>query len=256
MENRPLNSESVAEIIVPVYNEGAGIRRMLDSLKEHLQYPVRVLICYDFEEDSTLQALRDYDAGPLEVVCVRNRTPGPHGAVLSGFAASRAPCVITFPADDDFNAPRVNHLIEAFQKGNEIVVACRFMAGGKMEGCPLLKSILVRTSSFFMYHVAGVPTRDSSNGLRLFSRKTIETIPIESDTGFVYSIELLVKADRLGWPIAEVPFLWRERATGKSRFRTLKWIPNYLIWVRFALKTRFLNLKETPIPSLMRSHGR
>ena len=49
--------------------------------------------------------------------------------------------------------------------------------------------------------------------------------------GFAYSIELLVKAHRLGWPIAEVPFLWHERKAGQSRFRTLRWLPAYLRWL-------------------------
>ena len=101
-----------------------------------------------------------------------------------------------------------------------------------MEGCPWLKAVLVRTAAFFMYHIARVPTRDASNGLRLFSRRVLDEIPIESKVGFAYSIELLVKAHRLGWPIAETPFLWRERKAGQSRFRTIRWLPQYLALAR------------------------
>ena len=31
------------------------------------------MICYDFEEDSTLAALKDYDPRPLQLAFVRNR---------------------------------------------------------------------------------------------------------------------------------------------------------------------------------------
>ena len=61
--------------------------------------------------------------------------------------------------------------------------------------------------------------RDPSNGLRLFSRRVIDEIAVESDSGFCYSIELLVKCHRLGWPIGEVPIEWYERTAGQSRFR-------------------------------------
>ena len=108
-----------------------------------------------------------------------------------------------------------------------------------MEDCPLLKAMLVRSSAWFMYHVARVPTRDSSNGLRLFSRRVLDQVPVES-IGFAYSIELLVKVHRLGWPIAETPFLWHERKAGQSRFRTLGWLPAYLRWLVYALGTTFL----------------
>ena len=73
--------------------------------------------------------------------------------------------------------------------------------------------------NFTLHHLARLPTTDASNGFRLFSRRVIDRIPVESDQGFCYSIELLVKAHRLGWPIADVPVRWFERRHGASRFR-------------------------------------
>jgi hypothetical protein len=91
-----------------------------------------------------------------------------------------------------------------------------------------------------MYHVVGVPTHDPTNGFRLFSRRVLDRIPIETTAGFAYSMELLVKAQRLGWRVEERPVQWFERKMGRSRFRVLKWAPSYLRWVWYALATRFL----------------
>ncbi len=234
-----MNSPVAADIVIPVFNEGPNIRDVLESLKP-IDLPIRVLICYDFEEDNTLGALKGYDPRPLQLLFVRNYTRGALGAVLAGFARSDAPCVVTFPADDDYNGLRVRALIEKHLEGHDIVAASRFMSGGRMDGCPLLKSVLTRSAALFMYYVARVPTRDASNGLRLFSRRVLNEIPIESKVGFAYSIELLVKAHRLGWSIAETPFLWRERKAGQSRFRTLGWLPQYSRWLFYALGTTFL----------------
>jgi hypothetical protein len=74
----------------------------------------------------------------------------------------------------------------------------------------------------------------------LFSRRVIERIAVESDQGFCYSIELLVKAHRLGWRIGEVPAQWFERRHGESRFRVLQWLPAYLRWYRYAFATTLL----------------
>lgn len=68
----------------------------------------------------------------------------------------------------------------------------------------------------------------------------IERMPIESDQGFCYSIELLVKAHRLGWPVAEIPAVWFERKHGTSRFKVLTWLPAYMRWFRYAFATTFL----------------
>ena len=109
-----------------------------------------------------------------------------------------------------------------------------------MVGCPWLKAILVRLSAFVLFHAARVPTSDASNGMRLFSRRLIERVPIESSSGFAYSIELLVKCHRLGWRAGNVPARWFERKRGTSRFRVLKWLPDYLRWFAYAFATTYL----------------
>lgn len=226
----------VLDIVIPVFNEGAAIRQVLDSLKA-VAYPARVLVCYDFDEDDTLTALSGYDPAPLEVLPVRNTGRGAFEAIATGLAVSTAPFVLTFPADDDYNGPRVNRLVQLGLDGHDLVSASRFMPGGSMVGCRLVKAVLVRSVSWFMRRVVGLPTHDATNGLRLFSRRVIDEIPIESRLGFAFSLELLVKVHRLGWPIAETPFLWIERRTGSSRFRILQWAPVYLRWVSYGLAT-------------------
>src|SRR4029077_20576348 len=111
--------------------------------------------------------------------------------------------------------------------------------GGAMVGCPPLKAALVRTANFTLRHLARLPATDASNGFRMFSRRVIEQIAVESDQGFCYSIELLVKAHRLGWTIGEVPVRWIERQHGASRFRVLKWLPGFLPRYCFAFRPAF-----------------
>jgi hypothetical protein len=113
-----------------------------------------------------------------------------------------------------------------------------------MVGAPPLKGFLVRAAAFTMYYGARLPVRDPSNGLRLFSRRVIEQIAVESTAGFCYSIELLVKCHRLGWPIGEVPFTWYERKVGKSRFRVMKWAPKYLRWYFYAFATTWFGARH------------
>jgi dolichol-phosphate mannosyltransferase len=230
------------DIVIPVYNEGANILQTLQSIAREVATPKRVLICYDREDDDTLPAIRDNRAtlGDLVIDFVRNRGRGAQGAVLSGFAAGRAPYAVMVPADDDYNAGIIDAMLARAETGCDIVCASRFMAGGSMVGCPWLKALLVRTGNFTLYHLARLPTRDASNGFRLFSRRTMGEIAVESDRGFCYSIELLVKCHRLGWQIGEVPANWFERTSGSSRFQVLRWLPAYLRWYAYAFATTYL----------------
>jgi len=238
------------DIVIPVYNEGDNIAPTLRALAHNAKTPLRVLICYDREDDNTLPAIaaiRDTLRG-MAIETVRNTGRGAHGAVLSGFAASTAPYAVVLPADDDYNAGMLDAMVAKAQSGCDIVCASRFMPGGGMHRCPWLKAVLVRAGNFTLYHLARLPTRDASNGFRLFSRRVIDRIAVESTRGFCYSIELLVKCHRLRWPVGEVPAQWYERAHGASRFQVIKWLPDYLRWYLYAFATTYLRRGAASVP--------
>jgi dolichol-phosphate mannosyltransferase len=242
------------DIIIPAYNEGSNILATLGSLVRELKTPARVLVCYDFPEDNTLPAIKENPQAhaDIPVEFVRNPGRGAHSAILAGFATSTAPFVLVLPADDDFNAGILDTMVAMGRGGCDIVCASRFMPGGKMEGCPLLKALLVRSAAFALHRIARVPTFDPTSGFRLFSRRVIDQIPIQSNIGFCYSIELLVKVHRLGWRIGELPAVWFERKHGASRFKILSWLPQYLHWFFYAFATTFL--RRTPNTIGLRPH--
>ncbi len=236
------------DIVIPVYNEGRNILRVLSALQAAVHVACRILICHDFDEDDTLVAIRDSWRGTLDITFVRNAGRGAHGAVLSGFAASTAHYIVVFPADDDYNPPILDKMVERASVGNDIVCACRFMPGGCMVNCPWLKNILVHGTAYTLRYLAGLPARDPTNGFRLFSRRLVKEVLIESSSGFTYSLELLVKCHRLGWSIAEVPARWFERTEGESRFRPLKWAGAYLRWYCYAFVTTYLRRGPHTVP--------
>src|SRR3989304_4010008 len=163
------------DIVIPVYNEGNIILATLGALRRQVTAPSRILICYDSPDDDTLSTI---EANPeqvdgLTIEFVRNRSRGAHAAVMTGFAASRAPFVLMFPADDDFNAGIIDAMLAKGEQGTDVVCASRFIPGGCMVGCRWLKAFLVRTAAFTRHYVARLPTRDATNGFRPFSRRGV-----------------------------------------------------------------------------------
>ena len=219
------------DIVIPVYNEGKNIVQVLEALLQSVQTPFRILICYDHEKHQ--------DPYPFEIQFVKNEGDGAHGAVVSGFRCSTAEAVLVLPADDTYNAGIIDRMFLKLQDGCDIVVASRFIPGGCMQGGPWLKSVLVQVAAFTLYRLANLPTRDATNGFRLFSRRVLDEIEIESSKGFAYSLELLVKCHRMGWKIDEVPAVWFERAGRKSRFRVIRWLPEYLRWYLYGFGMNF-----------------
>jgi dolichol-phosphate mannosyltransferase len=95
-----------------------------------------------------------------------------------------APFAVVLTADDDYNAGFIDALVARADSGCDIVCVSRFMAGGSMVGCPWLKARLVRAGNFTPYHMARLPTRDASNGFRLFSRRMRTRSPSNRSVAF------------------------------------------------------------------------
>lgn len=234
MEKIPL------EIVIPIYNEGDKVMRLLDQFQIFVKTQFRVLLCYDIEDDDIFIYKKDFQKFRFDVLLVKNSSLGPCAAVKEGINYGNSDCVIVYPADDFLNIKIIDQMYISFKNNNDIVVASRFMKGGSMKGCPLIKSILVRAASSTLYFFSSIPVRDASNGLRLFSRKLLNTVDIDSNVGFAYSLELLAKCNRLKLKIYEIPAQWEERSEGSSRFKIIKWLPEYLRWYFYGLSTTWL----------------
>lgn len=231
------------EIVIPIYNEGINILKILRLLNKFIKYKIRVFLCYDLDDDDIFQFKKLLTKFRFQVLLVKNLKKGPCNAIKKGLETGNAKCVIVYPADDFLNHKILDKMYELYLKGSEIVVASRFIKGGSMKNCPLLKEVIVRLASSTLFFFSSIPVKDASNGFRLFSRKFLNLVTIESKVGFAYSLELLVKCDRLRMKISEIPAQWEERSEGQSRFKLLKWLPQYIRWYIYGLSSTWLNKK-------------
>lgn len=237
-------NKTLLEIIVPIYNEGNKVLKLMELFQKNIKINFKVLFCYDLENDDIFEYKDDLNKFDFDIELVKNPSIGPCSAIKEGFRIGNSDCVIVYPCDDFINFDLINLMYSEFINGSDIVAASRFMKGGSMIGCPLIKSFLVRSASFTLYQLSSIPIRDASNGFRLFSRKLLNEVKIESKVGFAYSLELLVKCNRLNYQISEIPAQWEERSVGSSRFKVLKWLPQYLKWYIYGLSTIWLRKKK------------
>ena len=228
------------DIIIPIYNEGDKVLKLLSTFQDIVKTRIRVLLCYDHEDDNVFHYKDDLSKLNFNVVFVKNPSSGPCAAIKEGLFYGESECAIVYPADDFLNVKIIDKMYFAFKEKNDIVVASRFIKGGSMKGCPLIKSILVRVASTTLFILSSIPVKDASNGFRLFSRRLLNLVDIESKVGFAYSLELLAKCNRLKLKIHEIPAQWEERSEGSSRFKIFKWLPEYLKWYFYGLSTTWL----------------
>ena len=226
-------------VVLPVFNEAENIEPVLRGLERGVRTPHEIIVVYDFDEDTTVPVVQRLQAEMPQVRLVRNRLGrGVLNAIRAGFGAAGAPHVLVMMADGSDEAGDVDAMMAQAERGADLVAAARYMRGGHQVGGPLLKRLMSRTAGLSLHWLGGVPTHDPTNNFKLYSRRLLDAVTIESRAGFELALELTVKAHALGLQIAEVPTTWRDRTAGQSRFQVRKWLPHYLRWYGYGIRTR------------------
>jgi SAM-dependent methyltransferase len=233
------DEQRLVSVVIPVYNEGENIQICVRRLTEALaDTPHELLLCYDFDEDTTLPALAAMPDKPATVGLVRNSLgKGVANALIAGFAAARGDVVVTSMADLS-DPPSVIPLMAAKirEEGAHVVSGSRYMRGGTQRGGPRLKTLMSRTAGLSLHYVGRIRTHDATTNFRAYSRRFLDDVPVESERGFEVGLELTTKAHLLGYRIDEVPSSWDDRTAGDSKFDLVGWLPGYLHWYGLAMR--------------------
>jgi dolichol-phosphate mannosyltransferase len=243
-----VNGEApVLSVVMPVFKEGDSVEPVLRALTSEIMEPHEILVVYDFDEDPTVPVI---DRLAQELPAVRGLRNdlgrGVLNAMKAGIAESRGAYVLISMADGSDEPHVVDPMVALAVGGADVVSASRYMRGGHQIGGPPLKRLMSRTAGLTLHWFAGVPTHDPTNNFKLYSRRFLDTVTIESTAGFELALELTVKATIARRRVAEVPTTWRDRTAGESNFKLRKWLPHYLHWYWVALRARLFRRPALP----------
>ena len=185
-------------------------------------------------------AIGEVDAIPLYRVGER----GFGSALRDGFAKSGGDVLIPFMADACDDPQDVPRLVEAIDKGWDVVAGSRYMKGGGIVGNSP-KQRMSRLYSWLVRLAGGPRIHDVSNAFKAYRRSVIESIETTANS-FDVSVELVVKANHASFRVGEIPTVWTNRKLGTSNFDASREIKNYGRWLILALKGRFLRKGSKP----------
>lgn len=220
-----------ATVIIPAFNEGHNIRKVIKDLSDHYGSKIDVSVVVDFESDSTIENFESIlDKPNTYKILVQSYGAGPANAIRFGINDAKTDCVVVMMADGSDDVRSIKELSNLVSRGVAVACASRYMPGGQQIGGPRFKKLLSKTAGKIVYTIAGVGTHDPTNSFKGYSKSMLDQVGIESRSGFEIGIEIVSKAHRLRLPIAEIPTIWLDRTDGSSRFLLAKWAPKYLPW--------------------------
>ncbi len=213
-------------VLLPVINERDNLQVLIPRLHavlepEHLDY--EILAIDGGSTDGTQAAARELGAR-----VVAQRGPGYGGALATGFAEARGEYVVTLDADLSHEPAFVAKLWRAREQA-DIVIASRYARGG-MSYDSWGRRRLSRLLNWFLRRLLSLEACDLSSGFRLYRRAALEGLGFEI-AGFAVLEEILARASSSGLGIAEVPFTFFPRESGRSHARLLKFGFELLRWV-------------------------
>ena len=152
-------------------------------------------------------------------ILYQERPSGIGNAFRRGFAAvpPEADWVITLDADLNHQPEEIPRLLEsALGQGCDVLVGSRFLEGSAVHGTPLWKRFLSGTMNLLMRFLYGLRVKDKTSGFRVYRAEVLRRIGFTSDA-FAFLPEILIRAHRAGFRIAEEPIHFIYRQEGQSK---------------------------------------
>jgi dolichol-phosphate mannosyltransferase len=145
--------------------------------------------------------------------------------------------------DADFSHdPRyIPDLIAAAERGADVVLGSRFVAGGADADRGLHRQVITKLAGAYVRAVLGIRARDVSSGYRCFRRRALEAIDLSRliSTGPSIVLEILFKCIIKGMTITEVPIVFVDRVRGETKLNFRILIKTLLMVLKFReLKSR------------------
>ena len=230
--------DKIINIIIPAYNEGENIIKVLEQIINKIQYETKTYIIYDNDNDTTIKPVDNFLMNNnYEIFLIKNKYgQGALNAIKTGLSVVSEGVTIQINADLCDEIYLINKMFETILKGYDIVCGSRYMKGGHQIGGIWYKKILSRLAGVSLHYFIKIPTHDISNSFKMYRTEIIKNMEIESSAGFEVIVELIVKSYLKGYKITEIPTTWQDTPQDDSQFKIFKWLKYYIHWYTYAIK--------------------
>jgi dolichol-phosphate mannosyltransferase len=212
-------------VVIPTYNEAENIKSMLSALFMLPIDSLHVLIVDDNSPDGTgkiVEKLKQQNPARIDVLH-RTGKLGLGTAYISGFQYGLVHGYdFIGQMDADFSHPpeKLVELFAAVENGKDVAIGSRYIAGGSLDKeWPIWRKFLSGFGNIYARSILKIPVKDVTGGFRIWNRKLLEQMSLEKirSNGYVFQVEMIYVACKIGCSFKEVPFYFADRKIGKSK---------------------------------------
>ncbi len=211
-------------MVLPTYNEAENLPKLAEAIFALPDVEISLLVVDDNSPDGTgalAEELAEKYPGKVFVMH-REGKKGLASAYIEGFGqALQMDTEAVGMMDSDFShePKRLPAMVDALENA-DLVIGSRYVEGGGVdEDWPLWRKGLSAFGNFYARTILGLNVRDATTGYRIWRKEKLKTFPLERvlSSGYVFLVELVYLATKLGYRIVEVPIYFPDRKWGKSK---------------------------------------
>lgn len=94
----------------------------------------------------------------------------------------------------------------------------RYKAGGGVQGWDLGRKLTSRVANFIASTILNAKASDLTGSFRLYKKEILDRVmPLVKSRGYVFQMEIITRAQYMGYKIEEVPITFVDRIYGESK---------------------------------------
>ena len=206
-------------VLIPTYNEKDNIGEVLAGVKK--QGVDEILVVDGYSTDGTRELVVKLGYTP-----VLQEGKGLGEAIKTGIKRASGDIIIIVDADGSHAVSDINKLTAKINEGYDLVVASRYISGPRLKGLfrrqsssyddTFIRELGNRMFTWMARTFYGVPAHDILMGFKAFRRSIFEKVVL-IETGQQFDAEIMIKAQKAGYKITEIPTIEYKRKSGESK---------------------------------------
>jgi len=208
-------SASTVDILIPVRNEAAGLRRFHERIGA-VARDFNLVFIDNASIDGSVEIIESF---PDATLIRHDRDEGYGGSIIDGIMQTSGSRIVIIDADCEYPPECVPELLTALEE-QEVVYASRFLNRGSAAeaGMPFLKMFGNRCISSLFNLLFRQDTTDLYTGCKALRRDCVKGMQLEC-RGFEHVLELAARLAQRGYRIGEIPVKFEPRGTDRSKMR-------------------------------------
>lgn len=245
---KPLHPKSVHNVVVilPTYNEAENIETIISKVilqgAEMKQAKLQILVVDDNSPDGTAKIVRAYTQSNPHIHLLLGEKQGLGVAYKRGIKYAvnvlKADYIYTMDSDGSHDITRIPVFYKELLKGTDMVVGSRYVEGGGIpENWGFVRVVNSKVANFIARNVGGLKgVKDCTGGFRAINTQVLKKVNLDklNAKGYCFQINILNEMLKAGAKVKEVPFQFKDRTNGESKYR----IQDIFEFIAFSIKMR------------------